>query len=603
MRARAGDPPRTMAQKILAGRCADPMLKASMVEVKVDQIVLTRSPMRAFTEAVQLGLKKATAEVAIAYDTHPITDVGSAKRAEGPHGVPHEMLAHGMVIGRAGIGYAAPVHLERFASPARLCVTDDPRLASLGGVGMLTLVVSPGLLGHALARGTIAMRPPRSIQVSLTGRVRPFICARDVALELVRRGLGEAVRRVEAAHGAPVVLEFAGPSARLLSVSERAVLAGLAPQLGAAGALFVSDERTEVFLRDQRRSKAHRALVPDAGAPCDEVVNVDLGAVDPLLIDAEGAVRSVRDLAGKPVSQVVLGGDTGVTLRDLFAVALLLKSKRVPPRLDFLFSVPSRQMLEVLASSGALTDLIATGARLIEPDQRIVSGGLYPVPADGVSLRTSDPEPRLSAVGPVVASAETLAYAVATGEIGDPRSFKRPVRVTVPRTLPTDDVLVLREKKSSEANSKKAPALAPASTGFSKAATLGVLSAEAALSRLGSGNVAEAFVVATSLDEVRGLAAVGSELGAFVKCIVAPFVPTATVAHLSGCGIGVFSAEDAAVRSLRASASVDVPSPGESKAELTLIASGASVNVKWLAEGVERGWAIAGNSRDAKAKK
>ena len=113
--------------------------------------------------------------------------------------------------------------------------------------------------------------------------MRPFVCARDVALELVRRGLGEVVQRIEAQHHAPVVIEFAGPSARLLSVSERAVLCGIAPELGASAALFVSDEKTEVFLRDQRRSKAHRALVPDPGAPCDEVVSIDLGAVDPLL--------------------------------------------------------------------------------------------------------------------------------------------------------------------------------------------------------------------------------------------------------------------------------------------------------------------------------
>ena len=144
----------------------------------------------------------------------------------------------------------------------------------------------------------------------------------------------------------------------------------------------MSDERTEVFLRDQRRSKAHRALVPDAGAPCDEVLNVDLGAVDPLYMDETGAVRSVRDLAGKPVSQVLLGGDSGCTLRDLFAAAALLKSKRVPARVEFLVAIPSRQMLEVLAGSGALTDLIATGARLIEPDARVMTGELYP-PAPG----------------------------------------------------------------------------------------------------------------------------------------------------------------------------------------------------------------------------
>src|SRR5690606_25054880 len=117
----------------------------------------------------------------------------------------------------------------------------------------------------------------------------------------------------------------------------------------------------------------------------------------------------------------------------------------VPPKLDLLVAPPSRQALEVLAHSGALVDLIATGARLIEPDARVVTGELYPPPHGGSSLRTFDPEPA-NGRGPgfLVASAETLAYAVAHGRVGDPRSFKRPVRVTVPRSLPTDDVLIVR---------------------------------------------------------------------------------------------------------------------------------------------------------------
>src|SRR5205814_1468400 len=200
-------------------------------------------------------------------------------------------------------------------------------------------------------------RHSRCVQWLLSGCRRSFVCACDVALELLRRGLGEVVQRIEAQSHAPVVLEFGGPSARLLSVSERAVLCSVAPELGASAAIFISDEKTEVFLRDQRRSKAHRTLIPDPGAPCDEVVSVDLGAVDPLLSDESGQVRPVRELAGRAVSQVILGGDTGATLRDMLAAAMLLKSKRVPPRLDFIVAPPSRQVLEVLGQAGALVDL------------------------------------------------------------------------------------------------------------------------------------------------------------------------------------------------------------------------------------------------------
>ncbi|HEY2511776.1 MAG TPA: aconitase family protein [Polyangiaceae bacterium] len=632
-----------MAQKILAGRCADPSLSGDLVQVKVDQIVLARAPARAIAEGVAAGLKKTSVETPVAYEGRCVTDPRTA-----PSFDMAEMLGHGVLVARPGVGFPSAVHLERFASPARLCVTDEPRLAGVGGAGMLTLVVAPGLLGQALAHGTVWLRPPRSVQVLLSGRVRPFVCARDVALELVRRGLGEVVRRVEAQHRGPVVLEFAGPSVRLLSVGERSVLAGLAPQLGAAAALFTSDERTEVFLRDQRRSKAHRALVPDAGAPCDEVVNLDLGAVDPLLLDEAGQVRTVRDLAGKPVSQVLLGGDSGITLRDLFAAAVLLKSKRVPPRLDLLLAVPSRQMLETLAGAGALADLLATGARLVEPDARVMDGSLYPPPRatrrEGLSARTCDPEPTVGGEHPapfVVASAETLSYAVATGEIGDPRAFKRPVRVTVPRALPTDDVLVVRERRAADAGVKKdkEKGAGPASTqaapavvaaGWKGAQTLEVAEAAAWIAAAsgaapasgGNGAASGAkrgplALLCATLDEVRTVAARvahaaagGDPEASQVRAVVAPFVPSGVVALLSGVGVAALEIDPASMDALRDSKeskgakTANLPPPaqwGEREAT-TVTVGGAKVSLTWLALGVERAWASAGTaaaSRDA----
>ncbi len=442
MRAKAGDPPRTMVQKILAGRSSDPLQRRDVrARVSVDQVVLANAPHTAVDEAIARGLKKTPIEAAVVYDTACVR-YGRPGVVENPN-ARHTLLSHGIVIARAGAGFPAAVHLERFASPARLCVTDEPRLASVGGVGMLSLHLPAAALGGALTGDRIDLEPPRSVHVQLSGRTRPFVCARDVALELVRRGLADIVKSVATEHGAPVVIEFGGASVRLLSCYERAVLASVAPQVGAAGALFPSDERTEVFLRDQRRSKAHRALAPDAGAPFDDVMQVDLGGVDPLVQGEDGKVRAVRELAGKPVSQVILGGDVGVTLRDLLAAALLLKSKRVPAGVELLFAPPTRQMLEVLAAEGALSDLIATGARIVEPDGRIATGELYPPPSPGLSLQSFDagkPTPNV-----LVASPETLTYAVATGALGDPRGFKRPVRVTVPRALPTDDVLIVRE--------------------------------------------------------------------------------------------------------------------------------------------------------------
>ncbi|WP_437311752.1 aconitase family protein [Sorangium sp. So ce388] len=612
-----------MPQKILAGRAADPQLRGDLVQVKVDQVILSRAPSRALAEAIATGMKKTPVEVAVAYDGTCVADASSlADIDEGsPHSVSPEFPTYNIPIARPGIGFPAPVHLERFAAPARLALTDDPRLATVGGIGMLSLVVSPSQLGQALATGSAWLRPPRSVQIHLSGRVRPFVCARDVALELLRRNLDEVVRRIEGEHHAPVILEFAGPSARLLSVGDRAVLCGIAPQVGAAAALFVSDEKTEVFLRDQRRSKAHRALVPDPGAPCEEVVSIDLGTVDPLLMDEEGVVRPVRDLAGKPVAQVVLGGDSGVTLRDMLAAALLLKSKRVPSRLDLLVAPPSRQVLEVLAQSGALVDLVATGARIIEPDRRVVTSEVYPPPPGGLSLRTADPEPRIAGTPSfVVASAETLAYAVATGAVGDPRSFKRPVRVTVPRALPTDDVLILRDKKGEQVSTKKPPT-APTAVPWKGPLTLDVLAGVPKLNGRAAvgarGHKAPAAVeaapaladeqaqaapaggvalVLSTLDEVRAVAERAADLSA-VRAVVAPFVPSTAVSAFASEGIATFLVGAEALGSIKDQKSVELPAPAQWGDRVAAVFGSERVEVAWLATGMERSWTHAGTVR------
>jgi aconitate hydratase len=589
-----------MPQKILAGRCADAQLRGDVVEVKVDQVILSRAPNRAFAEASGLGLKKTPVELAVAYDGTCVTDAASdaafARRA--PESVAPELSQSGVLIARPGIGFPAPVHLERFASPARLAVTDDPRLAAVGGAGMLVLVVAPGQLGQALALGTVSLRPPRSVQILLSGRMRPFVCARDVALELLRRGLGEAIQRIEGQHRAPVVLEFAGPSARLLSVSERAVLCSIAPELGASAALFVSDEKTEVFLRDQRRSKAHRTLVPDPGAPCDEVISIDLAAVDPLLADETGQVRPVRDLAGKPVSQVILGGDTGATLRDMLAAAMLLKSKRVPPKLDFIVAPPSRQVLEVLGQAGALVDLIATGARIIEADRRVVTGEMYTAVSGQLSLRTSDRDMSVPQARPfIVASAETLAYAVATGAVGDPRSFKRPVRVTVPRALPTDDVLILRERRPDAATAKRPPLPQPTPAAWNGGANLelveGVPPAQ-------GWPAAECAVLLSTLDEVRQIAAQATGESS-LKAVIAPFVPSGLVAILAAAGILALGADATVMKSLKGQKVISVsPVTTATDGSVTVTTqSKTKVNLSWLAVGIERSWTFSGTSRPA----
>lgn len=596
MRARAGDPPRTMSQKVLAAHCDSGSKSSDLIEVKVDQVVLAREPSRVLGSAVERGLTKSVPEVCIAYPPRCVAWQEGDADPRAPHRVPQDAISLGFLVAQPGAGFASATHLERFGSPARLVLTDEPRLASCGAAGMLTLPASRAQLSEALLTGTATLRPARSLQINLSGRLRPFVCARDVALELCRRGLSDVIAEVDAAHGAPVVLEFTGSSCKFLSVGDRAVLCGLAPLLGAASALFASDEKTEIFLRDQRRSKAHRSLNADSGAPWEGIVSIDLAAVDPLLKDQEGKIRPVRDYEGEKVGQVLLGGDTGLSLRDLLAAAALLKSKRVSPGVEFLFCCPSRQTLEVLARGDTLVDLLATGARLIEADRRSLTGDLYPAPSDGISIRNADWEGDAKGF---VASAETLAFAVANGEIGDPRQFKRPVRISLPRNLPTDDVLISRGSearggakgkgrvdKRAVAGATEPPTSDTFAEPISRSNWDAPLELALAAGREDAGQ-ASAFV-ARNLEDVRWFAENAHALPE-LHAVIAEHIPTAMVSVLSGLGILALRADRETLDRLTSCKQMRLTSPRSwSDEDVEVAADDAPISVRWLAVGPER---------------
>ncbi len=597
MRKGTKETPRTMGQKILAAHCNEEETDGALIEIKVDQVILAREPNRVLGAAVEAGLTSAVPEVAAAYPPYCLSIGEEDSDPHAPHRVPHEALSLGFLVAQPGVGFAAMVHLERFGSPTRLALSDDTRLASCGAAGMLTLPASRGQLTSALLEGKTQIRVPRSILVILSGRLRPFVCARDAVLELMRRGLKEAVAAVDARLHAPVVLEFGGTSLKFFSVSDRAVLATLAHQLGAAGTLFPSDEKTETFLRDQRRSKAHRSLYADAGAMYEDQVSLDLSSVEPLIIDEDGRIRAVRELDGRPVRQVLLGGDSGISLRDLLAAAALLKSKRADPAVEFLLCPPSRQILEMLARGDGLSSLLATGARLIEPDRRAMAGLLYRTTEPQSQLRNADREPGDRSF---VASAETLAFAVAHGELGDPRKFKRPVRVAVPRNLPTDDVLLVRgrdarggargkgrvDKRMEEAPiSVTSDSFAPPPNheDWNEAIELSVTI------HRDSRDDPSAYVAA-SIEDVQWLLDNAANLPS-LRALVADHIPAAAISILSGLGVLALRADAQTIARLTSAKVLRIP---ERKAwqgdALSLLADEDEIDVEWLARGEERNW-------------
>ncbi len=601
-----------MSQRIIAGReisgrtgrtgvtsgRRDDHLGEGLVQVKIDQVVLAREPNRILGQAVKEGLERSAVEVSIAY---PPCCIGSSLEdihPKAPHVVPSDAISLGFLTAQPGAGFAPAVHLERFGSPARLALTDDARLAGVGASGMLTITASAGQLTEALITGRTWVRRPVSIQIVLSGRLHPFISMRDASLELLRLGLETTVCRVDSLTQAPVVLEFGGSSAKLLSVSERAVLCAIAPRVGAAAALFSSDDKTETFLRDQKRSKAYRTLVADEGAPVQEVISLDLSSIQPLILDSHGTVRPVRELEGQRVSQVLLGGDTGLSLRDLLTAGSLLRSKRMPPGVEFLLVPPSHQCLEVLAQGETLLQLIAAGARIVDPDRRVLTGELYPPRPDGASLRNCDPENSQRAAPGLVASADTLSFAVAHGHVGDPRGFKRPVKISMPRQLPTEDVLIMRgaqvrggAKGKGQVDRRhvtkkpKPDHFAPSNPpdGWHGSTEL-VISSGREIGKSPS------ILLAQCPQDIEWLienAYAYPEL----RAVVASHIPSAMVTVLAGLGILALRANPSAFAELEGVQAVSVPSPRRWGSDYIELEAGKHpVRLDWLAIGAEQNW-------------
>ena len=422
------------------------------------------------------------------------------------------------------------------------------------------------------------------------------------------------------ARGAPVVLEFAGPSARLLSVGERSVMAALAPQVGAAAALFVSDERTEVFLRDQRRSKAHRALAPDAGAPCEEVVNVDLGAVDPLLLDEQGQVRAVRDLAGQPVSQALLGGDGGVTLRDLFAAAILAEEQARP--------------LAARLPSGDAVAADARGARRAPAPSRISS---RPGRASSSPTPASSPG---SCTAPCLGGGDAYMRPGAAHRRpplsrrrigGDARVRRRDGRGrgsaglqatgarhraarACPRTTFSSPESGAGRGRRQAARGREADAAPHEGASWRAAQTLDLVEGAAlALSEarqharaqdpMANGGNRVAVVCAT-LDEVRDLAARAFEIAPAVGAVLAPYIPSGLVALLSAAGIAAIASTPRRRRGSKGNGRSRCPRPRQwaERAATTMAVGPAKLPLTWLALGAERAWATGGPTETAGAK-
>jgi aconitate hydratase len=380
-------------------------------------------------ELEAMGLDRAQTEVSVQYVDHNLLQSGS-RNAEDHEFLRSACRRFGLWFSKAGNGVSHPTHMQRFGVPGRTLVGSDSHTPAAGSLGMLAIGLGGIEVARAIAGEPINLRMPEVWGVRLTNRLRPWVSAKDVILEMLRRhGVKGGVNRV---------VEYYGPGVDTLTAMDRHVIANMGAELGATSTVFPSDARVREFLRSERREDEYVELVADEGAEYDVHEAIDLAAVEPLvaLPSSPGDVVPVADVAGTEIEQVVIGSSANPGLRDFAIAAAIVKGRQTDPAVSFDVNPTSRQILQDLTRMGATFDLVAAGARLHQSGCLGCIGMGQSPTSHGNSLRTMPRNfPGRSGTADdhvYLCSPETAAASALTGVITDPRTLPEAVGLDYP---------------------------------------------------------------------------------------------------------------------------------------------------------------------------
>lgn len=441
----------TLAQKIIKNHLVSGSMKVGEeIALRIDQtLTQDATGTMAYLEFEAMGIDRVRTEKSVAYIDHNTLQSGF-ENADDHRYIQTVAKKHGIYFSRPGNGICHQVHLERFGIPGKTLIGSDSHTPTGGGIGMLAFGAGGLDVAVAMGGGAYYITMPRMIRVNLTGKLNPFVTAKDVSLEILR------ILSVKGGVGS--IIEWGGEGVKTLSVPERATITNMGTELGATTSIFPSDEITKAFLEAQGRAGDYQPLAFDPDAVYDRVIEIDLSSLKPLIAcpHMPDNVVTVESLKGTRVDQVCIGSCTNSSLLDLLKVAALLKGKTVDPRVSVSVSPGSRQVLSMLADCGALSDILASGARLLECACGPCIGMGFSPNSGGVSLRTFNRnfEGRSGTRDAKVylVSPETAIAAALTGEITDPRLLGDAPTVSLPEKFRVDDSAVL-----SPATPKEAP--------------------------------------------------------------------------------------------------------------------------------------------------
>ena len=431
----------TIAQKIIkAHMVSGEMTVGSDIGLKIDQtLTQDATGTMAYLEFEAMGVPRVKTEKSVAYIDHNTLQTGF-ENADDHRFIQSVAKKHGIWYSRPGNGICHQVHLERFGIPGKTLIGSDSHTPTGGGIGMLAMGAGGLDVAVAMGGGPYYISMPKMLRVNLTGKLRPWVSAKDIILKVLQM--------LSVKGGVGKIVEYAGEGVKTLTVPERATITNMGAELGATTSIFPSDEITKAFLKAQGREKDWIELSSDPDAVYDEEITVNLSELEPLAAcpHSPDNVKSLSDVGPIKVDQVCIGSCTNSSYLDLMRVAAILKGKTVHPDVSLSIAPGSKQVYNMLAKNGALADIIAAGARILEcACGPCIGMGQSPNSA-GVSLRTFNRnfEGRSgTADGQIyLVSPETAAVSAITGVLTDPRTLGEPVSIPMPESFLINDNMV-----------------------------------------------------------------------------------------------------------------------------------------------------------------
>ena len=442
----------TLTEKILKAHLVEgELVRGTEIGIRIDQtLTQDATGTMAYLEFEAMGVPRVRTERSVAYIDHNTLQNGF-ENADDHRFIGSCAKKHGLFFSRPGNGICHQVHLERFGIPGKTLIGSDSHTPTGGGLGMLAIGAGGLDVAVAMGGGAYYITCPKVVNVKLSGKLSPWVAAKDVILEVLRR--------MSVKGGVGKVIEYTGEGVKTLTVPERATITNMGAELGATTSVFPSDEMTRTFLKAQQREEVWVPLCADEDAVYDEVIEIDLSKLEPLAAcpHSPDNVKSMSEIGKLKIDQVCIGSCTNSSLLDMMKVAYILKGKTVHPDVSLAIAPGSKQVLNMLAANGCLGDMIDAGARILESACGPCIGMGQSPNSGGISLRTFNRnfEGRSGTKDGQIylVSPETAAASALTGYLTDPRTLGDMPEFKLPDVFTVNDNMVTEPASEADMDS------------------------------------------------------------------------------------------------------------------------------------------------------